>query len=402
MLDPVSLYFSAVLVSTSAGLVTYLFGRKYPEFRSVKDWAVATLIISLSTALVFLRGVLQHDSVILISNVLLVLGMALSYRAFRFYRRESTTDTFGWALIGLAFTVTASWQLGYISEGLRSAIVTGCVAIILWRIVWLFAIRPLPQARIAQRALAGTYCLYALLNSFRAAAAFAGTTSDVLDASMIEVIYISGTTVLWISVTLCVIWTVVERQHGDLKEMAMVDPLTRAMNRNALISAFDRERAHATRNKSTFAILLFDIDHFKQFNDNHGHLVGDQVLRSIVSTLKPAVRQNDSIGRYGGEEFVVLLSDVSKEIAMQVAERARQKFADTGIIVDDRKLDLTVSVGVSLYSTHGNTWDELFARADKALYQAKANGRNQIVYAGELAVEDKLDVADEPVLFQPA
>lgn len=401
MLDPISLYFSAVLVSTTAGLVTYLFGRKYPEFRSVKDWGVATLIIALSTSLVFVRGIVQHDIVILISNVLLILGMTLTYRAFRIYRREPVRDPIGWFLIGLTFSVTALWQMGYLNEGLRSAIVTGSISVIMWRVVWLFAVRPLPQARIAQRALAMTYCAYALLNSLRTAAAFTGTTSDVLDASIIEIIYISGNTVLWISVTLCVLWTVVERQHGELKDMAMVDPLTKAMNRNALINAFDREHARATRNSSTFAVLLFDIDHFKQFNDNYGHLVGDQVLRSVVSTLKPTVRQNDSIGRYGGEEFVVLLSDVNKDIAMQVAERARKKFEDAGFALEDYKLDLTVSVGVSVFPTHGSTWDGLIAQADRALYKAKENGRNQIVYAGDLPAEDEPEVVDEPVLLQP-
>lgn len=401
MLDPISLYFSAVLVSTTAGLVTFLFGRKYPEFRSVKDWGIATLIIALGTSLVLVRGVVQHDIVILISNVLLISGMALTYRAFRVYRREDARDPFGWVLIGLTFIITALWQFGYLSEGFRSAFVTGSIAVIMWRVVWLFAIRPLPQARIAQRALAGTYCIYALLNTLRTVAALVGTTSDVLDVSLIEILYISGNTVLWISVTLCVLWTVVERQHGELKDMAMVDPLTKAMNRNALINAFDSEHSRATRNSSNFAVLLFDIDHFKQFNDNYGHLVGDQVLRSVVSTLKPTVRQNDSIGRYGGEEFIVLLSDVDKDIALQVAERARKKFEDAGFMLEDSKLGLTVSVGVSIFPAHGTTWDGLVAQADQALYKAKENGRNQIVYAGDLPAADETEVAEEPVLLQP-
>jgi|GEM_PF-1212465 len=388
MLDPVSLYFSTVLVSLTAGLVTYLFGRKYPEFRSVKDWGIATLVISIGTALVFARPIIQSDYVILASNAMIVAGMVLTLRTFKFYRRESTKDPVSLALIATAILMSLAWQNGYASEGLRSATVTAAISITLWRIVWLFASKPLPQARTAQRALIFTYSMYALLNSLRTIAAFAGSTSNVLDPSLIETIYVSGNTILWISATLCVIWMVVERQHGELKDMAMVDPLTKAMNRNAMVNAFEQEHARASRSNGTFALLLFDIDYFKQFNDTYGHLVGDQVLRSVVSNLKPIVRQNDSIGRYGGEEFAVLLSEVDKDIALKVAERARQRFEEHGVQVDQRSLELTVSCGVSCYPAHGKTWDELIAAADKALYKAKEEGRNQIIYAGDLPAEE--------------
>jgi diguanylate cyclase (GGDEF)-like protein len=384
MLDPVSLYFSSVLVSTTAGTVTYLFGRKYPEFRSVKDWGLATLLIALGTALVIARGIWNSDFIILISNTILVSGIVLTYRSFRVYRRESLKDVFGIGLICTAFAVTVLWQLGYVPERLRGAVITGLFALVMWRIVWLFITQPLQHAKIAQRALVVTYFAYALLNSFRTGAAFIGSTNGVLDPTLIEVIYILGNTILWISVTLCVIWMVIERQHGELKEMALVDPLTRAMNRNALINAFDKEHSRASRNGTTFALLLLDVDFFKQFNDNHGHLVGDQVLKNIVSTLKPTVRQNDSIGRYGGEEFVILLSDVDKSIALKVAERARKKFEENGVDVNGQNLALTISVGVAIYPVHGNSWDELIAEADRALYEAKRNGRNQVVYAGDL------------------
>ncbi len=402
MLDPVSLYYSAVLVSTTAGLVTFLFGRRYPEFRSVKDWGLATLTVAFGTALVFVRGLFPADSIIVVSNTILAVGMLLTYRSFRIYRREKVSDPTGLALIGLTLVVSLLWLFGYLAEGIRGAIVTSMIAFVMWRIVWLFVARPLPQARTAQKALVFTYSAYALLNTLRAFAGFSGSTNDVLDASLIEVVYVSGNTILWISVTLCVIWMVIERQHGELKDMAMVDPLTKAMNRNALINSFDKEHSRASRNNGSFALLLFDIDFFKQFNDNHGHLVGDQVLRSVVSTLKPIVRQNDSIGRYGGEEFVVLLSDVDKDIALKVAERARKKFEEQGVEVDGQQLDLTVSVGVAVFPTHGNSWDELIAEADKALYKAKRNGRNQTIYAGDLSGDELAIPGENSALPSPA
>lgn len=396
MIDPTTLYFSNVLVAMTAGLVSYLFGRNNPEYRSVRDWGLATLMIAVGTSLVFVRPVFNSEYVILVSNTLIILGMVLTYRSFRVFRGEDTRDIFGGSLVVAGLFATLLWQFGLISEGPRSALITGILAVVLWRIVWLFISEPLAVARIAQRATIITYIVYASLNTARTLAALLGSTSSVLDPSLIEVIYVSGNTILWISVTLCVIWMVVERQHGALENLAMHDPLTGALNRNALLKAFKNEHNRAQRDNSEFALLLFDIDHFKQINDTHGHLVGDKILREFVEGLGPLVRQTDSIGRYGGEEFVVQVTGAGKDIALIIAERIRDNVARHGFDLEGTRYDLTVSVGVVVYPHHGDNWDTLIAKADAALYRAKGSGRNQVIYVGDL--EENRESLVDPVL----
>jgi diguanylate cyclase (GGDEF)-like protein len=130
------------------------------------------------------------------------------------------------------------------------------------------------------------------------------------------------------------------------------------------------------------ALLMLDLDHFKAVNDQHGHLVGDQVILNFVARTSSLLRQIDSFGRYGGEEFIVLLPETNPSEAMVVAERIR-----AAVATPNELPAYTVSIGVTTRSYGDTTVDELLARADKALYQAKANGRNRVEIARLNATE---------------
>ena len=140
------------------------------------------------------------------------------------------------------------------------------------------------------------------------------------------------------------------------------------------------ELERARRYDSVITLLMVDLDNFKQVNDNHGHLVGDDVLREVAMQLQHAVRTMDVVARYGGEEFVVVLPETSLAGATIFAERIREN-VETATFSGLRgvPLKLTASIGVSSYpSTTVQTVDDLFARADEALYRAKADGRNRV------------------------
>ena len=172
---------------------------------------------------------------------------------------------------------------------------------------------------------------------------------------------------------------------ADLKETAATDSLTGLSNRRHFDTVFEKEWKRNLRDKKSLSILLFDVDHFKSYNDNYGHLAGDNCLIELAEFLKSADiarRPGDVIARYGGEEFIVLLSDVSVEHAKAVAECICQGINQLNIPHNHRNDGLshvTVSVGISycdaLYRIYPNM---LIDHADKALYQAKRAGRNQI------------------------
>ncbi len=153
------------------------------------------------------------------------------------------------------------------------------------------------------------------------------------------------------------------------------DPLTGVHNRASMDSAIDREITLARRHGNQLSLLAMDIDHFKKVNDTYGHAMGDCVIKAVAETSKATIRSTDIIYRYGGEEFLILLSNTDKEGATQLAERLRQQIEETCIICDGIQISTTVSIGVT-HLENDETREQLFAHADSALYEAKASGRN--------------------------
>lgn len=170
-----------------------------------------------------------------------------------------------------------------------------------------------------------------------------------------------------------------------LKYMGLTDPLTGVNNRRYVERRLQEEMGRSLRHGYPLSCLYIDIDHFKQINDRLGHQAGDEVLRSVAERIKAELRLSDALGRFGGEEFVVLLIDAEQADALCVAERIRQSIAQQALTLSDgESLDVTVSVGVAALvqpqaTAPIETLTKLFiARADQALYQAKAAGRNQV------------------------
>ncbi|MFC4009202.1 GGDEF domain-containing protein [Nonomuraea purpurea] len=166
--------------------------------------------------------------------------------------------------------------------------------------------------------------------------------------------------------------------HAQLQAAARTDAKTGLLNAAAWQREADTEIVRARRTGDTLALLIIDIDHFKRVNDAHGHLVGDQVLVGLAATLRSQLRDYDVVGRFGGEEFVVLLPGADMEEACQVAERLRVHISHMAVPAGGTLIRVTISVGVALMSIHGDDLIDLLAAADLALYRAKELGRDQV------------------------
>jgi diguanylate cyclase (GGDEF)-like protein len=134
------------------------------------------------------------------------------------------------------------------------------------------------------------------------------------------------------------------------------------------------------------ALLFNDLDHYKEINDSHGHQAGDACLRAIIDPIHAELRQSDVIGRYGGEEFVVILSSADASAAQPIAERIRNRVADVRVEGFGQPIRLTCSIGVATSDTLGVWGENLIARADAAVYDAKRSGRNRVQIAGPVTV----------------
>ncbi len=167
-------------------------------------------------------------------------------------------------------------------------------------------------------------------------------------------------------------------------EVSHTDALTFLPNRKRIIADLQRETMFSDRYGTPLAISLLDIDFFKNINDTYGHVAGDEVLRKLALELREHIRHPDTMGRYGGEEFLVVLPHSTVKAAAEQAERLCSHVRSLVVQSGEQEITLTISVGIAQYKIHKEDWQEFLSRADTALYQAKNNGRNQWMISEEL------------------
>jgi diguanylate cyclase (GGDEF)-like protein len=164
------------------------------------------------------------------------------------------------------------------------------------------------------------------------------------------------------------------KQNEELERLSTTDGLTGLSNRRQLSQRLNAEATRVRRNKHPFSILMADVDHFKSYNDAHGHPAGDEVLKRVAQILRESIREVDCAARYGGEEFCVLLPETPADTAVQAAERIRSRVA--GEKFPGRSI--TLSIGIAEYPKNGEAVETALAAADAALYQAKRAGRDRV------------------------
>lgn len=285
-------------------------------------------------------------------------------------------------MAGLVLTtaiVAASFLLPN-GHGLRVAVVCfGCATMMFasMRLIWCHGRAGTPV--FATTAAAG----YALLASVLAARGVqallvGGQTKISIDAPghanipfAIIVLFVCGL------INLVHIRLVLGRVLQLLGQQAQTDELTGALNRRGLLQQLQAAHAEALNGGTGYALLMVDVDHFKAVNDRHGHAQGDQVLRTVAASLRAALRSNDRLGRWGGEEFCVLLPRTSLDDAETLARRVTIQVASS-----ETAVPVTVSIGVSVHAPGDAELQSVIRRADDALYAAKAAGRNRVLTAG--------------------
>jgi diguanylate cyclase (GGDEF)-like protein len=166
-------------------------------------------------------------------------------------------------------------------------------------------------------------------------------------------------------------------------EVSHTDDLTFLPNRKQIIGDLQREVIFSDRYGTPLTISMVDIDHFKKINDTYGHTVGDEVLRNLAGELRNHIRHPDTIGRYGGEEFLIVLPHSPVNAAMEQAERLCKHARSLLIKSGEKEIALTISIGIAQYKIHQEDWEMFLGRADAALYQAKNNGRDRWVVSKE-------------------
>ena len=178
----------------------------------------------------------------------------------------------------------------------------------------------------------------------------------------------------------------VHKMEEEMRELATYDQLTGAYNRRSLFEIAEKYFEIARRQEEMISVLFLDIDHFKRVNDTHGHSEGDNILKAVSRTIQATLRKSDALGRFGGEEFILILLNTDKNGAYSAAEKVRKQVENLTIYSDKKQISVTISIGLTSTSEKkASNINEMMRDADEALYQAKKNGRNQtVIYKKEV------------------
>ena len=243
--------------------------------------------------------------------------------------------------------------------------------------------------RRGNRAAGWFLIAWCLLEGFTIAAALRFLTTTTADD---DALYFYGLPLSMVAAAILVALGVADRLRAqraaltDAERRAQTDPLTGVLNRRSLIERLEAACARAKARGLPIALLFIDLDHFKQINDTFGHQAGDACLRAIIDPIHTELRQSDVIGRYGGEEFVVILSSADAAAATPIAQRILERVADVRVTGFGNPISVTCSIGVAASDTLGIWGEPLLAQADAAVYVAKRSGRNQVHLAPPILV----------------
>lgn len=365
--------------------------------RSLRYWAAGAGTMAFGMLLVAMRGLLPDVVTVVIGNTLVVASFSLLYLGARGLLGAPRVWPWNWLvvlLVGIAMVYYSEIQP---NVGLRlGSLALGYVALLLG-CAWLFWRHGGGRMVIVERTSSALFLVGAGLFVASGAAAV-GALSSSRTAVFLEWVlvmpYMYATVFnLWLGILLTL--TLSDRvQHQlalardraesarqqlaqanrELEVLSVTDKLTALFNRVKLDRVLTAELARAHRYGSALSVVMLDIDHFKVVNDTFGHNIGDDVLVDIADTLRVSVRNSDTVGRWGGEEFLVILPSTDLDQAGAVAEKVRGRVADLKLPTVGQ---VTVSLGVAEYQA-GDTEQQLVARADIALYAAKEGGRNRV------------------------
>ncbi|MBN8217575.1 MAG: GGDEF domain-containing protein [Spirochaetes bacterium] len=369
-----------IALSAIQTLFILYFAAVVQHYPGVKRWALGCLAIAVGIALIFLRARIPAPLSLIAGNICIAWGAGCIWTGSVRFTHGIAPRWIPWAASALVGFLFWLFTLPFPTFEGRVTVISLCLATFQGLTAYAF-LRSRESRRIRSSRFTGlVFVIQAVVMLLRIPYTFLTHGRDPEASLQTQSLAIN---LAWILVshllTVGFVLMITQRLVVDLRRAASVDFLTGLFNRRAGELRLQAELARSRRLGVGFHLLLLDVDHFKRVNDAHGHGVGDQVLKMVAEVLSGAVRGDDLVCRWGGEEFLVLLSTPDPALAYSAAERLRQGLQDRTFPASPQPIHCTVSIGVGHFLPPASTLDETIRRADAALYQAKHEGRNRVV-----------------------
>jgi diguanylate cyclase (GGDEF)-like protein len=376
-LDTQSVLVIAATMAALMGAVSLAFAWFEHGMRALRLWGWSLLMLAAGLTLTALRGYVPDVAGIVIADSVLLASAVPMLRSVRSFHAEPKTDSAGWLIVALGLVLIAFCTYVTPDPIARIVVFSAIFALLLFRVAsYLFTTLP-KQGRHSQLFTAIVIGLFGAASTVRAVLTLTGEAiGDYLGPENLQALALLAYMVIYIAATLGIMWMEIYRLQLDLIRLATIDGLTGVLNRRAFLDAAEREISRCKRSGESFGFAMFDLDLFKRVNDSHGHPVGDKVLRLFADTLRSVVRPHDLLGRYGGEEFALLMPGIDKTAASTIVERCRRAVETRSLEHGSGAIHITASAGIAAFDENGSDLETLIKAADAALYEAKAAGRN--------------------------
>lgn len=392
--------FALVLVvsATAMALSLLLTAGRDQKASVLRYWALGLLVSPLGWLLYRYSASEATVMLAVLGKALIALGMTLFLRALvllRDCRRGSSTWLY-WvpaAVVGLSVVHVAVWPEQPLGSGLLSIICSGLAlacGLHAWRL------DRSADASSHGRVLAINFCVIAVLSAMRAAlllmpegSLFATSLAHTLSQDWLVALMILAPIIGTVNLAM----TEREELTTRYRRLAQIDSLTGAATRSYILERLGSEFEAARLEHHALAVLVMDLDHFKTVNDEHGHEVGDKVLRHVTQLIQAGLPPSATLGRIGGEEFLVVLEGTSMEYALGLAEQLRSSVENQPTLNAGNWLRSTVSIGCAVRMADDQGFSDLVRRADQAMYVAKRSGRNRVSHVFQRIGKDKTDSA---------
>lgn len=347
-----------------------------------KYWAISHLLLSLGTVLQSTQGLIPPYFSIALANALIASGFYWAWMGVRIFQRR---DRFGFLAFILLITVLviAHGVLGLEREGLiaRTVLMSSVVAV-LSLLVAIELLKDKKSLSFSSRFAATVFSIMGMMFALRLlGAGLLPEQGNLISGGEHTAFTYLVAIIFNILIAFSYVLMLSERLNTQLQNMADTDVLTGLLSRRAFIDRMKRILSRAQHNNTALSFLVLDIDNFKNINDTYGHFTGDELLKKYAGIMKGCFRSEDIIGRLGGEEFAIAISNIDNAVTVKVAERLRSEIESVFILCNGKPVSTTISIGISDLHENVDSYETLFREADAALYRAKNMGRNRIIIA---------------------